>query len=107
LWKNLFRIEDSMKARHIVRNYRQSQLNDLLLIMLTILVIPATGFASDKSLAVFLPVASELGQDVSPGYLQSAAGEDLVELINGGAVLFFRHGFRSAVQQEFYVDSSR
>jgi hypothetical protein len=54
-----------------------------------------------------LPESNKLGPNVTAEYQQKAQGEKLVELINGGAVLFFKHGFRQTVFQEYYVDSTQ
>ena len=65
------------------------------------------GMAGENNLTNLLPEDKELGPNVTSEYQQKAAGEKLVELINGGAVLFFKHGFKQTVFQEYYVDSTQ
>ena len=65
------------------------------------------GITGENDLTGLLPDDTELGQNVTAEYQQTAEGEKLIELINGGAVLFFKHGFQSTVFQEYYVDSTR
>jgi hypothetical protein len=65
------------------------------------------GIAAENDLTTLLPDATELGQNVTADYQQKAEGEKLVELINGGAVLFFKHGFKRTVFQEYYLDSTQ
>ena len=70
-------------------------------------LIMMNGIAGDNDLVNLLPDDKELGENVTAEYQQSAKGEKLIELINGGAVLFFKHGFKRTVFQEYYVDSTQ
>lgn len=67
--------------------------------------ITANLIASENDMYKLLPAEIELGNNVTAEYQQKAEGEGLVELINGGAVLFFRHGFKQTIFQEYYIDS--
>ena len=77
-----------------------------ILFLLSIPGFVSTGLSSDNSLTWLLPDKQELGQSITPGYQEEAEGEKLIELINGGAVLFFRHGFNQTVFQEYYIGDS-
>jgi len=63
--------------------------------------------ALENSIIKLLPDSKELGPGVTSEDHQSAVGEKLIELINGGAVLFFKHGFKQTVFQEYYIDSTQ
>ena len=78
-----------------------------LALTIIILAFMGRGIASENNLTWILPDSKELGQTITAGYQQKAEGEKLVELINGGAVLFFRHGFKQTVFQEYYIDSTQ
>ncbi len=77
-----------------------------ILFLLSIPGFISTGLALDNSLKWLLPDKQELGQSITPGYQDEAKGEKLFELINGGAVLFFRHGFKQTIFQEYYIGDS-
>ena len=81
--------------------------NFFLVVMISSLLIIGRGIASENSLTKLLPDSQDLGQTITSGYLQMAEGENLVELSNGGAVLFFKHGFKQTVFQEYYIDSTQ
>lgn len=70
-------------------------------------LIITNGIAGETELTTLLPQDKALGNNVSAEYLQKAEGEKLVELINGGAVLFFKHGFEQTIFQEYYIDSTQ
>jgi hypothetical protein len=77
--------------------------------LIPILLIPGIiGFilASDNLLISLLPKTVELEKSLTPGYRQEARDAKLIELINGGAVLFFRHGFSQTVFQEYFIEDS-
>ena len=75
-------------------------------IMSSVIII-INAIAGENNLQNLLPLEKELGENVSAEYQQKAEGEKLVELINGGAVQFFKHGFRQTIFQEYYIDSTQ
>ena len=77
-----------------------------LVILIPLLIYAGKGNVSENSLTWILPDSQEISPFVKPDYMQTAEGEKLVELINGGAVLFFKRGFERAVFQEYTVDST-
>jgi len=54
---------------------------------------PSSGF---EEILRLLPAASDVPGWTSPGEPQTAAGDDLYLLIDGGAETYLRHGFRRA-----------
>ena len=79
----------------------------IILFFVSTLIIIVDAIAGDIDLKNLLPEDKELGKNVKAEYQQTAQGEKLVELINGGAVLFFRHGFEKTIFQEYYIDSTQ
>ena len=79
----------------------------LRLLAFLLLILSSLVHGSEKEMTDLLPSANGLGPGVTRDYRQFAEGEDLVELINGGAVQFFKHGFNRALFQEYYVDSTQ
>ena len=79
----------------------------MIVVIISTVLIVVDAFAGESNLANLIPNDKELGKNVIAEYQQTAKGEKLVELINGGAVLFFRHGFQETVFQEYYIDSTQ
>jgi len=75
--------------------------------VISILILTNPAFASEKDLLQILPESREFKQAVPAGEPQIAKGEMLFELINGGAVLFLKHGFQQALFQEYQTDNGR
>ena len=79
----------------------------MITVIISIIFIIIEAIAGESNLANLLPQDKELGKNVTSEYQQAAKGEKLVELINGGAVQFFRHGFQETIFQEYYIDSTQ
>jgi len=67
----------------------------------------AIGDSTADGLHKILPVDSILGDVKSVGGAQEIEGNQLFELINGGAVIFFQHNFKRALFQEYTVRGSK
>ena len=63
----------------------------------------AIGYSAANDSADILPVDLISGHVKSSGAPQKAEGKELFELINGGAVIFFKHNFIRALFQEYVV----
>ena len=65
------------------------------------------GDSAASDLRKILPVHSALGDLKPVGGAQEAEGNKLFELINGGAVIFFKHNFRRALFREYTLGGSK
>lgn len=54
-----------------------------------------------KDISHYLPKSGEMKEWEPTGSPQTFVGEDLYELINGGAVIYYEYGFRQVVTQEY------
>lgn len=54
-----------------------------------------------KDISRYLPKSGELEEWGPVGSPQKFVGEDLYELINGGAVIYYEYGFRQVITQEY------
>lgn len=81
--------------------------NLFLVQVISLLVFTNPAFASEKDLLQMLPESRGFKEAVPAGEPQIAKGEKLFELINGGAVLFLKHGFQQALFQEYQTDNGR
>ena len=81
--------------------------NLFLVQVISLLLLTNLTSASEKDLLRILPENREIKQAVPSGEPQVAKGEKLFELINGGAVLFFKHGFQQTLFQEYQIDNGR
>ena len=62
---------------------------------------------AEKGLETLLPVFNAQTGIRAAGEPQTAEGEELFQLINGGAVLYMKHHFKRAVFQEYVTDSGK
>lgn len=54
-----------------------------------------------QDISRYLPQSGELKEWGPVGSLQKFVGDDLYELINGGAVIYYEYGFRQVITQEY------
>jgi len=60
-----------------------------------------------EGILVYLPQKNELGNWSPMGKPQTAEGEDLILLINGGAEIYFEYGFKRAVFQSYTFEDDK
>ncbi|MCP4752157.1 MAG: hypothetical protein GY866_14770 [Proteobacteria bacterium] len=84
----------------VIGKHAPSISRSLLLSFLIVLTLSASASAAEN-LRIFLPGTSAPKGFEAVGEPREAEGQDLFRLINGGAVLFFRHNFRQAIFQEY------
>ena len=71
------------------------------ILLVSILFICCSGKRNREGILVYLPEKSDLGEWKEMGDPQTAVGEDLFLLINGGAEIYYEYGFKQAVIQSY------
>ena len=72
-----------------------------------LLTLFAVSSSAANSLKQFLPGTSDFHKIKSVGETQEATGKELYGLINGGAELYVRYGFKKAIFQEYIMVDDR
>ncbi len=75
--------------------------------LIALILLHCSGVPSREGILAYLPEKNELGDWKPMGDPQTAEGEDLFLLINGGAEIYYEYGFRRAVIQSYTLGKDK
>ena len=75
--------------------------------LILFILFRCSGTPSREGILAYLPEKSELGEWKPMGDPQTAEGEDLFLLINGGAEIYYEYGFKRAVIQSYTTEKDK